>query len=90
MFFWKVLFYYNFSCSNSTIAANKVCTGKAENEACDPTKPVECEQQLYCSFKDNKCLRQKGFEEPCDDYEPKPIDEIPEGSNYNVICKGGR
>jgi len=36
-----------------------------------------------------KCTKQINFEEDCDDYQPKPIPDIVDGSNYNVICKGG-
>jgi len=31
----------------------------------------------------------KNFESDCDDYNPRPINEIPDGSNYMVICPGG-
>jgi len=52
-------------------------------------KLVQCERFLYCSFKQNICMKQKNFEDDCDDYEPKPIPDIVDGSNYNVICPGG-
>jgi hypothetical protein len=51
--------------------------------------PVECDYELYCSFRNKACANQKKLNQNCDDVESKPLSDREEGENFMVICQGG-
>jgi len=67
------------------------CAGQVPGGLCDPAKLVTCEKEFYCSTESGKCEPQKLEFMDCNDYKESrlPDWDVPEGSNYHVMCLGG-
>lgn len=86
--------YNGFSCQindhcYSQFCDRGTCSGAQIGENCDPAQLVTCDRGLFCSNTLKTCVRQKKLNEPCYDYFPQPWWQIPEGSNFMVICEAG-
>ena len=76
----------------SGICIGNFCKGKGKGEICDSTKLVECDSGLFCSKITNACIPQLEENEDCHDHVDNSIKDprqLPEGSNFMIMCKGG-
>jgi hypothetical protein len=68
-----------------------LCDGLPIGTACDPTSRVSCAAGLYCTTTSRTCVPQIPNGGPCNDYTPVvPVDAIPIGSNYFIMCVQGK
>lgn len=68
----------------------KLCRGKEFGDPCNPEGVVQCDRGFYCSKRTKTCQRQLDVGDKCEDFLPEvPDNEIKEGTNFMVICRGG-